>query len=43
LLIDTIKKRVKKLASNSAFRKLNHGVWAHHFMANRWGNCGNSG
>ena len=24
--------------------KLNiHGIWSHHFMANRWGNCGNSG
>ena len=19
-----------------------HGIWSHHFMANRWGNCGNS-
>ena len=19
------------------------GIWSHHFMANRWGNCGNSG
>ena len=19
-----------------------HGIWAHHFMANRWGNSGNS-
>ena len=25
----------------STFRKLN-GVWSHHFMANRWGNNGNS-
>ena len=23
--------------------KLNiHGIWSHHFMANRWGNSGNS-
>ena len=21
---------------------LNHGIWSHHFMANRWGNSGNS-
>ena len=21
----------------------NHGIWSHHFMANRWGNNGNSG
>ena len=20
-----------------------HGIWSHHFMANRWGNNGNSG
>ena len=20
----------------------NHGIWSHHFMANRWGNNGNS-
>ena len=20
----------------------NHGIWSHHFMANRWGNDGNS-
>jgi len=19
-----------------------HGIWSHHFMANRWGKCGNS-
>ena len=19
-----------------------HGIWSHHFMANRWGNSGNS-
>ena len=22
---------------------INHGIWSHHFMANRWGNSGNSG
>ena len=21
---------------------LDHGIWSHHFMANRWGNNGNS-
>ena len=20
-----------------------HGIWSHHFMANKWGNSGNSG
>ena len=33
--------RVKKLAQNSTFKKLS-GIWSHHFMANRWGNSGNS-
>ena len=23
--------------------KEDHGIWSHHFMANRWGNSGNSG
>ena len=22
--------------------KIMHGIWSHHFMANRWGNSGNS-
>ena len=22
--------------------KIHHGIWSHHFMANRWGNSGNS-
>ena len=30
------------MAENSRFRKLDHGIWSHHFMANRWGNSGNS-
>ena len=28
------------LAQNSTFKKLNHGIQSHHFMANRWGNSG---
>ena len=23
-------------------KKEDHGIWSHHFMANRWGNSGNS-
>ena len=23
--------------------KIDHGIWSHHFFANRWGNSGNSG
>ena len=22
--------------------KIDHGIWSHHFMANKWGNSGNS-
>ena len=29
-----------KLKKNS--ENLDHGMWSHHFMANRWGNNGNS-
>ena len=32
------KRRVKKLALNLTFKKWDHGIWSHHFMANRWGN-----
>ena len=24
-------------------KKKDHGIWSHHFMANRWGNSGNRG
>ena len=33
---------MKKLAKNSIFKKLRYGTSSHHFMANRWGNSGNS-
>ena len=34
---------MKKLAEKSTFKKLeDHGIWSHHFMANRWGNNENS-
>ena len=38
-----------KVESEKVGLKLNiqknedHGIWSHHFMANRWGNSGNSG
>ena len=40
-------KKWKKEESEKAGLKLNiqsydHGIWFHHFMANRWGNNGNS-
>ena len=30
------------LTLNIQKTKLDHGIWSHHFMANRWGNNGNS-
>ena len=38
----TWKRRVKKVVQNSASQKWNHGIWSHHFMANKWGRSGNS-
>ena len=32
---------MKKLAKNSTFKKEDHGIRSHHFMANRCGNNGN--
>ena len=31
-----------KLNIQKTFRKPDHGIWSHHFMANRWENSGNS-
>ena len=31
-----------KEESEKAGLKQNHGIWSHHFMANRWENNGNS-
>jgi len=36
------KNKNKNKKKCSTFRKLGHGIWSHHFMANRWGNNGNS-
>ena len=41
-LLMKVKEESEKLAENSTFRKLRYGIWSHHFMANRWGNNGNS-
>ena len=36
-----VKEESEKVGLNSTFGKLSHGIWSHHFMANRWGNSGN--
>ena len=35
-------RRVKKLVKTQRSEKEDHGIWSHHFMANRWGNNRNS-
>ena len=33
---------MKKLVKTQHSENEDHGIWSHHFMANRWGNKGNS-
>ena len=42
-LLLKVKEESAKVGLSSTFRKLNHGIWSHYFMGNRWGNSGNSG
>ena len=39
--LNCLKKKKVGLKLNSSENK-DHGIWSHHFMANRWGNSGNS-
>ena len=41
-LLMKVKRRVKKLTEKATFKNEDHGIWCHHFMANRWGNNRNS-
>ena len=41
-LLMKVKKKSEKVGLNSTFRKLRSCLRSHHFMANRWGNSGNS-
>ena len=41
-LLMKVKEESEKVGLNSTFRKKNHGIRSHHFMANRFGNSGNS-
>ena len=38
-----VKEESEKVGLKLNIQKTNHGIWSHHFMANRWGNSGNSG
>ena len=37
-----VKEEIEKVGLKLNIQKTNHGIWSHHFMANRWGNSGNS-
>ena len=38
-----VKEQSEKVGLKLNIQKTKMGIWSHHFMANRWGNSGNSG
>ena len=43
-LLMKVKEESEKVGLKLNIQKIeDHGIWSHHFMANRWGNSGNSG
>ena len=41
-LLMKVKEESRKVGLKLNIRKNDHGIWFHHFMANRWGNSENS-
>ena len=41
-LLMKVKEESEKVGLKLNIQKMNHGIWSHHFMGNRWGNSGNS-
>ena len=41
-LLMKVKGESEKAGLKLNIQKTDHGIWSHHFMANRWGNSGNS-
>ena len=41
-LLMKVKAESEKVGLKLNIQKMKHGIWSHHFMANRWGNSGNS-
>ena len=39
-LLMKVKEESEKVGLKLNIQKTNHGIWSHHFMANRWGNSG---
>ena len=41
-LLMRVKEESEKGLKSQHSENEDHGIWSHHFMANRWGNSGNS-
>ena len=41
-LLMKVKEEREKVGLKLNIQKTDHGIWSHHFMANRWGNNGNT-
>ena len=41
-LLIKVKEESEKAGLTQHSKNEDHGIWSHHFMANRWGNNGNS-
>ena len=41
-LLMKVREESEKVGLKLNIQKTDHGIWSHHFMANRWGNNGNS-
>ena len=39
-LLMKVKEESEKVGLKLNIQKTDHGIWSHHFMANRWGNSG---
>ena len=42
ILLMKVKEESEKVGLKLNIQETDHGIWSHHFMANRWGNHGNS-
>ena len=41
-LLMKVKQESEKVGLKLNIQKIDHGIWSHHFVANRWGNNGNN-
>ena len=41
-LLMNVKEESEKVGLKLNIQKIDHGIWSHHFVANRWGNNGNN-